>query len=152
MIRIYSIPSQRIRDKYSNSETEETLIFMMINYNIYIQYFFCSLMNTIKPGSIKKINQSNMAFKMMENIENFLKAAENYGCKKIDIFQVVDLYERQNMTQVVNGIYALGRVVSLGTFQSEQKLEIGFYYMIILTNFSSITNSKINSCSNIFML
>lgn len=109
-------------------------------------------MNTIKPGSIKKINQSNMAFKMMENIENFLKAAENYGCKKIDIFQVVDLYERQNMTQVVNGIYALGRVVSLGTFQSEQKLEIGFYYMIILTNLSLITNNKINSCSNIFML
>lgn len=100
-------------------------------------------MNTIKPGSIKKINQSNMAFKMMENIENFLRAAENYGCKKIDIFQVVDLYERQNMTQVVNGIYALGRVVSLGTFQSEQKLEIGFYYMIILTNLSLITNSKI---------
>lgn len=100
-------------------------------------------MNTIKPGSIKKINQNNMAFKMMENIENFLKAAENYGCKKIDIFQVVDLYERQNMTQVVNGIYALGRVVSLGTFQSEQKLEIGFYYMIILTNLSLITNSKI---------
>ena len=68
-------------------------------------------MNAIKPGSIRKINENNMAFKMMENIESFLKAAENYGCKKIDLFQVVDLYERQNMTQVVNGIYALGRVV-----------------------------------------
>lgn len=76
----------------------------------------CNLMNTIKPGSIKKINQNNMAFKMMENIENFLRAAENYGCKKIDIFQVVDLYERQNMTQVVNGIYALGRVTQKNGF------------------------------------
>jgi hypothetical protein len=68
-------------------------------------------MNTIKPGAIKKINDSAMAFKMMENIENFLRAAEDYGCKKIDLFQVVDLYERQNMTQVVNGIFALGRLV-----------------------------------------
>lgn len=83
-------------------------------------------MNTIKPGSIKKINQNNMAFKMMENIENFLRAAENYGCKKIDIFQVVDLYERQNMTQVVNGIYALGRVVSLGTFKVNKNWKLVF--------------------------
>lgn len=94
-------------------------VFKLRNWRIFdvhddqLEFFDCSLMNTIKPGSIKKINQNNMAFKMMENIENFLKAAENYGCKKIDLFQVVDLYERQNMTQVVNGIYALGRVVSL---------------------------------------
>ncbi|XP_022327690.1 muscle-specific protein 20-like [Crassostrea virginica] len=77
----------------------------------------CKLMNAIKPGSIRKINENNMAFKMMENIESFLKAAENYGCKKIDLFQVVDLYERQNMTQVVNGIYALGRVTQKNGFQ-----------------------------------
>ncbi|XP_061163993.1 myophilin-like [Saccostrea echinata] len=77
----------------------------------------CKLMNTIKPGSIRKINESTMAFKMMENIENFLKAAEAYGCKKIDLFQVVDLYERQNMTQVVNGVYALGRLTQKNGFQ-----------------------------------
>ena len=69
-------------------------------------------MNTIKPGIIKKkVNDSKMAFKMMENIELFLNAAEAYGAKKIDLFQVVDLYERQNMTQVVNGIFAVGRLV-----------------------------------------
>lgn len=68
-------------------------------------------MNAIKPGTIRKINENTMAFKMMENIESFLKAAQDYGCREIDLFQVVDLYERQNMTQVVNGIFALGRLV-----------------------------------------
>ncbi|XP_048773520.1 myophilin-like [Ostrea edulis] len=77
----------------------------------------CRLMNAIKPGTIRKINENTMAFKMMENIESFLKAAQDYGCREIDLFQVVDLYERQNMTQVVNGIFALGRLTQKNGFQ-----------------------------------
>lgn len=69
----------------------------------------CNLINTIKPGSVKKINQSKMAFKQMENISNFLAACENIGISKIDMFQTVDLYESQNIPQVINGIFALGR-------------------------------------------
>lgn len=69
----------------------------------------CKLINAIKPGSVKKINTSNMAFKQMENISNFLTACENIGISKIDMFQTVDLYESQNIPQVVNGIFALGR-------------------------------------------
>ncbi|GFO38491.1 transgelin [Plakobranchus ocellatus] len=69
----------------------------------------CRLANAIKPGSVKKINESKMAFKQMENIGNFLSACEAIGCAKADLFQTVDLYEKQNMAQVVNGIHALGR-------------------------------------------
>jgi hypothetical protein len=36
----------------------------------------------------------------MENIGNFLEAAEKYGCPKLDLFQTVDLYEGQNIPQV----------------------------------------------------
>ncbi|XP_065071495.1 myophilin-like [Rhopilema esculentum] len=69
----------------------------------------CKLINKIKPGSVKKINDSKMAFKMMENIGNFLDACMAIGIQKLDTFQTVDLYENQNMTQVIDGIHALGR-------------------------------------------
>ena len=36
----------------------------------------------------------------MENINNFLLAAESMGCQKLDLFQTVDLYENQNIAQV----------------------------------------------------
>ena len=41
-----------------------------------------------------------MAFKQMENINNFLEACEAIGCKKTDLFQTVDLYESTNPNQV----------------------------------------------------
>jgi len=69
----------------------------------------CKLINVIKPGSVKKINGGNMAFKNMENINKFLTSCEEIGCKKLDMFQSVDLYEAQNIPQVINGIIALGR-------------------------------------------
>jgi len=71
----------------------------------------CHLVNAIKPGSVKKINTNNMAFKQMENIGNFLAACESFGCLKVDLFQTVDLYESNNIPQVINGIFALGRKV-----------------------------------------
>ncbi|XP_013421025.1 muscle-specific protein 20 isoform X2 [Lingula anatina] len=70
----------------------------------------CRLINVLQPNSVKKINDSKMAFKMMENIGNFLEACERYGVNKVDLFQTVDLYESQNMASVVNGIHALGRM------------------------------------------
>lgn len=60
----------------------------------------CKLINCIKPGSVKKVNDSKMTFKMMENIQNFLTACEAIGCKKQDLFQTVDLFEGQNVPQV----------------------------------------------------
>ncbi|XP_057291580.1 myophilin-like [Hydractinia symbiolongicarpus] len=69
----------------------------------------CHLINCIKPGSVKKINTNKMAFKQMENIGNFLSSCESIGCNKVDLFQTVDLYEGTNISQVINGIFALGR-------------------------------------------
>lgn len=74
--------------------------------------YLCKLINVIRPNSVPKINQSKMAFKMMENIGNFLAGCESIGVAKADIFQTVDLYEAQNMPQVVNGLQALGRKAS----------------------------------------
>ncbi|XP_038068192.1 calponin-1-like isoform X1 [Patiria miniata] len=69
----------------------------------------CKLANKLQPGSVRRINESKMAFKQMQNIGNFLTFAEAYGCNKADMFQTMDLFEGQNMPQVVNAIHALGR-------------------------------------------
>lgn len=69
----------------------------------------CKLINAIEPGSVAKINNGNVAFKQMENIDNFVKGCINYGCKKEDMFQTVSLFEGTNMPEVLNGLFALGR-------------------------------------------
>ena len=78
--------------------------------------YLCKAINRIKPGSVPKINDSKMAFKMMENIGRFLDACTAYGVPKSDFFQTVDLYEGQNIPQVINGIHALGRVAQTKNF------------------------------------
>ena len=70
--------------------------------------YLCKLINAISPGSCKP-NSSKMAFKQMENIGFFLLAAENYGVTKSDLFQTVDLYEKQNMSQVLFALASLGQ-------------------------------------------
>lgn len=75
----------------------------------------CKLINKIRPGSVKKINAGKMPFLKMENIGNFLSGCYAYGVKKEDLFQTADLYEGQNLVQVVLGISALARkAASLG--------------------------------------
>lgn len=69
----------------------------------------CKLINCIRKGSVRKIHTLHSAFKQMENIGNFLKACEALGVKRCDLFQTVDLYEANNINQVINGICALGR-------------------------------------------
>lgn len=72
----------------------------------------CRLINKIKPGSVAKVNESGGQFKMMENINNFQKALKGYGVPDIDVFQTVDLFEKKDISQVTNTIFAIGRAVS----------------------------------------
>ncbi|XP_060534490.1 myophilin [Cylas formicarius] len=69
----------------------------------------CKLVNSIKPGIVKKVNQSTMAFKCMENINAFLQAARDLGVPAQETFQTVDLWERQNLNSVVICLQSLGR-------------------------------------------
>ena len=39
----------------------------------------CELANTVKPGCIKKVNASALAFKQMENISHFIRVAKAIG-------------------------------------------------------------------------
>ncbi|KAL0479213.1 hypothetical protein AKO1_008036 [Acrasis kona] len=71
----------------------------------------CKLVNTIKPGSIPKINNSKLPFMKMENIGYFLKAGAAMGLKPHDSFQTVDLYEGKNIPQVIQSLFNFGGVV-----------------------------------------
>ncbi|XP_006815489.1 myophilin-like isoform X2 [Saccoglossus kowalevskii] len=71
----------------------------------------CKLANTLVPGSVKKVNTNKtQSFKLRENIENFQKMAKNYGVPETDVFQVVDLFEKSNISQVTQCICAVGRL------------------------------------------
>ncbi|XP_066955538.1 myophilin [Macrobrachium rosenbergii] len=69
----------------------------------------CELINTLKPGQIKKIQKSEMAFKCMENINQFVDGAKACGVPSEETFQTVDLWERQNLNAVVICLQSLGR-------------------------------------------
>ncbi|EDQ90254.1 uncharacterized protein MONBRDRAFT_3432, partial [Monosiga brevicollis MX1] len=60
----------------------------------------CALANAIQPGAIAKVNKSSLAFKQMENINQFVDFARSKGVRSDDLFQTVDLYEGSNMVQV----------------------------------------------------
>lgn len=55
------------------------------------------LVNSLYPDGSKPVkipdSPPTMVFKQMEQIAQFLKAAEDYGVVKTDIFQTVDLFE-----------------------------------------------------------
>ena len=79
----------------------------------------CHLINKLNGlDLITKINGQKMAFKQMENIEKFLTACKTYGLKDGDLFQTADLYECQNMSQVLGTITACSTVAtSLHNYQ-----------------------------------
>ncbi|KAF7691652.1 transgelin-3b [Silurus meridionalis] len=73
----------------------------------------CRLINSLYPRGkepIKKIQETQMAFKQMEKISQFLQATEAYGVITTDIFQTVDLWEGKDMAAVQRTLMALGSV------------------------------------------
>merc|ERR1712066_456596 len=71
----------------------------------------CSLVNKIKPGTIKKPNTSKLPFKQMENITFFMKAARELGVSESSMFGTPDLYEDKNMGTVIDCLYAFAGTV-----------------------------------------
>ncbi|KAJ1930603.1 calponin [Tieghemiomyces parasiticus] len=110
--------AERLRSKYSpQRELEarcwlETVIQEPIEGDFMDQLkdgvILCKALNATKLGTAK-FSTSTIAFKQMENISNFLKQAEVMGCRRHELFQTVDLYEKKNPGQVVDAIYALSR-------------------------------------------
>lgn len=73
----------------------------------------CNLANGITAGSIKKVNESSMAFKQMENITFFSEFARRIGVPDSSMFATPDLAEARNLGAVVSCIYTLGGLVQV---------------------------------------
>lgn len=74
----------------------------------------CQLMNTLRPGTIKKYNVNTTSkFKQMENITLFLRACREVGMLEKDLFSTIDLFEAKDMNAVILSLFNLG-----GTIQS----------------------------------
>lgn len=114
----------KVMSKYNEDHAKEALAWVKevtgedINADGNPDYFYetlkdgtilCKVINTLKPGSIKKIQTSKMAFKCMENINAFVEGAKQCGVPAVETFQTVDLWERQNLNSVVICIQSLGR-------------------------------------------
>mmetsp|Transcript_23999 Transcript_23999/g.42315 ORF Transcript_23999/g.42315 Transcript_23999/m.42315 type:complete len:291 (-) Transcript_23999:99-971(-) len=77
----------------------------------------CKMMNVVAPGSIKKINESEMPFKQMENIANFLKTCRSaLGLQEADVFCVPDLFDDRSPVNVTRGIIAFSRAATKSGF------------------------------------
>uniref|UniRef100_A0A8C6L5R2 Transgelin n=1 Tax=Nothobranchius furzeri TaxID=105023 RepID=A0A8C6L5R2_NOTFU len=79
--------------------------------SFFLCQILCRLINSLYPRGkepIKKIAETQMAFKQMEKISQFLQAAEAYGVTTTDIFQTVDLWEGKDMAAVQRTLMALG--------------------------------------------
>ncbi|XP_073465724.1 transgelin-2-like [Aquarana catesbeiana] len=68
----------------------------------------CYLINSLAPGSVSKIQSSNLPFKQIEQVSQFLKACEKYGIAAADQFQTADLWEGKDMTRVQQTLKNLG--------------------------------------------
>ena len=71
----------------------------------------CALVNAVEPGTIKKVSDSKLAFKQMENISNFTRAAKKLGMHEHDCFDTEDLYNAKDIAKVIQAIHSFGGIV-----------------------------------------
>ena len=62
-----------------------------------------------------QIATSGSGYLLMENINKFIKVAQEYGVPHDQLFRTVDLFEKKNIPEVTAGIIAFARVVSNDT-------------------------------------
>ncbi|KAJ3312922.1 Transgelin-3 [Boothiomyces sp. JEL0838] len=70
----------------------------------------CKLSNALLPDSPHiKYAVSALPFKKMDNISKFLKTLPSLGLSSFETFQTVDLFEKKNMNQVIDCLFAISR-------------------------------------------
>ena len=94
------------REKEARAFLEETLK-EPVNGDLYDLLrngqILCRFINSLKPGSVAKINTGKMPFTCMENIGAYIAACKKLGLPDQYNFMTVDLWENKNMGQV-NGL------------------------------------------------
>lgn len=86
----------------------------------------CELINTLQPGSVKKINTSPQNWHQLENIGNFVRAITVYGMKPYDLFEANDLFENTNYTQVQSTLITLAGIAKSKGFHSKHDMGVKY--------------------------
>lgn len=106
----------------------------------------CKLINSVKSGSVMKINESRMPFKQMENISSFLRACRAVGVAECDCFETADLYEEKDMGSVLRCLSALSRAARKIALFHGPYLDYTNPQPATSFTSSSEINSKASSC------
>eukprot|EP00745_Piridium_sociabile_P018213 TRINITY_DN27192_c0_g1_i1.p1 TRINITY_DN27192_c0_g1~~TRINITY_DN27192_c0_g1_i1.p1 ORF type:complete len:196 (-),score=64.79 TRINITY_DN27192_c0_g1_i1:460-1047(-) len=74
-------------------------------------YVLCLLVSKIKQGCIpaSKLKRTPMSFKQMELLEMFTTKIKEMGIPEYSVFATTDLFEKQNMVQVITCIESVAR-------------------------------------------
>ncbi|XP_059901450.1 calponin-1 [Gadus macrocephalus] len=86
----------------------------------------CELINTLQPGSVRKINNSTQNWHQLENIGNFVRAITKYGLKLHDLFEANDLFENTNHTQVQSTLITLAGVAQSKGFHTKNDMGVKY--------------------------
>lgn len=86
----------------------------------------CELINTLQPGSVRKISTSTQNWHQLENIGNFVRAITEYGLRPDDIFEANDLFENVNHTQVQCTLISLAGLAKSKGVQSKYDVGVKF--------------------------
>lgn len=71
----------------------------------------CKLINTIKPGFIKKINNGRLSYLCMENLHVFTKSCQQMGLPERECFAEADLYEAKNIPWVIESLHSFATLI-----------------------------------------
>merc|ERR1719464_1126011 len=72
----------------------------------------CKLLNKIKPNLIaaKKFKKSKIVFVARTNIQLFIEGCKKLGIPETDCFETRDLFDQQNLSNVVQTLYAVSAI------------------------------------------
>jgi len=72
----------------------------------------CKLLNKIKPGLIaeKKFKKSKIVFVARTNIQLFIEGCKKLGIPETDCIETRDLFDQQNLNDVVLNLYAVSAI------------------------------------------
>lgn len=73
----------------------------------------CKLLNTFKPGIIRRINTRNSAISHRDNIQLFLSGCFRFGVSTNALFTINDLYEQKDLNAVVNSFFMISKQIEL---------------------------------------
>jgi len=79
----------------------------------------CKLLNKIKPDliSAKKFKKSKIVFVARTNIQLFIEGCKKLGIPETDCFETRDLFDQQNLANVVQTMYAVSAISRKHNFQ-----------------------------------